>query len=358
METIKEVGKYLPERIKENFDFLQEKLKKEDVSLLNPITVEILGIKKKAESLVLVKNEEGEFDENCIKEYKSLKAEIRSFNGKLTKSAKQLKDPYLKIQKSIIAIEKGFKEISSDIQKNILDRFSEYEEEQKRIKEEKQRKKDEALLKEIEDSKKEAEELKKKNLINEVYNSILNKEINENIVLKTMNTISTANLETIKSLKLILEAKDFSLFKNKYDISLLPNDLMFELKKKFSDSIINSINLINDKIKNIQTEKEKEKLEAFNEFNKEKGYPLPGNNISSTEEILLGSEDNLKNVSSLKETNEENILKQLNNEDFYKYVKKELILFKKILIEKLDESKVPDPYLYILKVEFNKIDLK
>lgn len=333
----------LPEEVKENVVYLTENANIKDLKVLNPIVSKLLKIKTESLNLKLIpKDEEGNFNKENIKEYKSLKSSIGSFNTSLRDSATELKRELKKPYAALLDIEKVFKNISSQISENIKNTFSEYEEaeaEKKRIAKEK---KDAILNAKVAEAEAEAEKAKLVNKKAETYNAIKYEKIAEGIVSKTTNLINSANeLELQKQLDFLQNKINFGDLIFGYDLSILDMNVQTELRQYFASSVHNSKTLLEGKLEALKNQKQLDIQEAISN---------PKNTVEQIREVEKQVDEIIEksplppppSFNQVEVYTEE--FRSLNDSEFKSYIEKEKRKLK-MLIEARIKIQGPSKYL-------------
>ena len=264
----------LPDSVKENVVFLTDNLPNKELIQLNPLVSELLSLKDRGNKLRLEKTEDGEFKKESIEEYKGVKADQRSFNSQLKKTAKAIKDPINKIRAGVIEIEKTFKAESDQIKEDFEEKFKEYEDiraEKARIAQEK---KDAAMNAEIEKANKEVEEQRLKHRKMEIYNDIRNGKINAEITDKTADAVDDYSEEALLNFQTKLSQKSWEDIIPE-DINELNDEVVEELKATFEKSKERAAKSIAKKLDQFQEDKLKLRQEAIKDHSPSEPEPLP-----------------------------------------------------------------------------------
>lgn len=251
----------LPESVKENVVFLTEQLHKKDLMVLNPIVSELIEIRSFGDRLEMKPPKDGVFDKDNVQEFIDLKKKIRTFRAGVKKSGTDLKEPYLKIQKGVVAIEKAIIEEATKVYDDAEVKFKLYidaEEEKARLKEEAKNK---ALLDAVEEQSKAAKEAEDKLKVSQVYNKIKYDIITKSIVENVNDALLNANEARLRELSQELNQSSYDGLVSGIDISVLSQEVAAELHEFYSISKNRSIKLINEKLKAIDIEKQNMLLE-------------------------------------------------------------------------------------------------
>lgn len=253
----------LPEIVKENVTFLTKELSSKELVRLNPLVTELLTIRDLEKELDLMPlNSEGKFNKENIAEYKSLKAKIRSFNASTGKELKSIKEPFLKVQKGFVAIEKALKSEAMIVAEVVTEKFQTYEDAQILLAQERQKKKDAVLLAEIEKEKEASAsanmQLEKSNLYNKIKYDIVNSLINE----KATEIVANGNEDSIKSTAMIIIEREYTDLTKGLNIAILDETIILELKEYFVKSKENALKILKSRLDTIRIEKENIALEA------------------------------------------------------------------------------------------------
>jgi len=239
----------LPDTVKKNVVFLTEEARPKELMKLNPLATELLNLRDKVSKLELKRDDKNNITKESIDAYKELKAEQRTFNGKLTATAKILQKPYQDINKGFLEIKKTFKEESDKVKDEAEKIFADYETEKAKKAAEKQAKKDAEMNAKIEAANEQTAEItttmKKSNAINAIkydrikdgISSLVTKSIldaNEQALFRLKAQLAQ---HTIESVSEGVENKDL----------LTPEDLE-SLQKILDEAKQDGIRLIDDKI--------------------------------------------------------------------------------------------------------------
>lgn len=253
--------KALPDTVKENVVFLTENMPPKELMVLNPLVTTLLDLREKADKLKLEKEEDGSFKKDSIKEYKEVKAEQRSFNGTLKKTAKEMKDPINKIRAGIIEIEKTFKAESDQIKEDFEEKFAEYEKEQAEKARIAKEKKDAAMNAEIEKANEETEKLRLQQKKMNMYNDIRNVEINQKITDRVADAIEESNESTLERLQAEIAQKTWE---NTVppQVDELDDEVIAELISAFDKAKNRAVESINARLVKYEEEREKLQKEA------------------------------------------------------------------------------------------------
>lgn len=246
----------LSEDIQADISYLTENMNSKKLAVLNPVIIELGKLEDRLDKIKLIPAVDGKFDKENIQEFKNLKANTRSFNTQIKAVAKAMKDPLNLTKTHIINIEKGFLESAAKIITGADDKFAPYLEEEAKKAAAAQKKKDDAMNAEILKAKAEADEANKKNLISQTYNKVKYELIMEGISTKTSNMIVVANEDALKKRLSELEKESFGTLITGVDITVLEPEVSAELRSLFATSIHSSIELIKDKLKSIENDKE------------------------------------------------------------------------------------------------------
>lgn len=349
--TEEQINKF-PEKVKEEIVYLTENVRPKELAKLNPIISRLLNIKDRVEKLEFIPaDEEGKFDVDNIKEYKSIKSEIGSFNGDLGRAGKALKKPYNDIKSAIVAIEKTFKSISDETKEQILTKFSDYEEEQKRIAKEKEERKNKALLDKISNAENAAAEAKKANEKSTVYNKIKYELITEKIVNNVNNLILNANEDVLN--RTLSELENNMTFENltkDVDFEILDVEVQAELKQYFIQSLNNSKTLLKNKLTSLLNEKELMISKAKSENDSVDDL----NNAAKEIDSKIEKDDSLPDPPSAVEVFDPKTFNTLTAQEFYSFIFKERNKIVKILEARL--TALPqEAYLTKLIEQFNNV---
>jgi len=247
---------FLPKEVKENVVFLTENMNNKDLMVLNPIVIELMAIKNDIANLVFKPiGEDGKWDKQNIQTFVDAKKRIRAFNGELGRSSKTLKEPYLAIQKGIVAIEKAIKSESDNAMAEAESIFKDYVDWEESEKKRKEDAKNRALLKKVEQAESIVKEAQDKQEITATYNKIKYDFIHKNLVENVTNAILDANQRKIESLRTDIESWTYEntvkeLISN---TDILSDELQSELHMLFSQSKTKAIRLLDDKIQELKT---------------------------------------------------------------------------------------------------------
>lgn len=265
----------LPEEVKENVVYLTDNMNTKDLMVLNPIVKELLAIKDDVDNLEMKPiGEDGKYDKENIQTFVDAKKRIRSFRSNLKSSATTLKEPYLAIQKSVIAIEKSIKAEADEAYEKAEKTFAEYVKYEEDLKAERQSKKDAALQAKVDEANSAAEEANAKMEKTNIYNKIKFDLINAKVVEATQDALLNGNKQRLEFLKSEFEAHDYHSAISGIDDSILDEEVRLELQAYYDKSVKNSIGLINDKLKSIQTEIDNKILSSGNKTEEVKEVPL------------------------------------------------------------------------------------
>ena len=247
----------LPESVHDNVVYLTENVRPKELVVLNPLVASLLNMQNDLAALKPEKNEKGEFTKESIEAYKALKATQRSFNGALTKTAKNLKKPYQDINKGFIAIENEFKKLSDEIKKEAEAKFAEYEEqlaEKRRIAQEK---KDAEMNKKIEEANAQAEFIRAQQEKTEVYNKVMYLEIGGNLRDRAITAIDTLSIDGISRLKAEIAQKVFEdVLPENHEV--LDAEVKKELEEAFYERKAWAIQKMDEKIESHEEELRKQ----------------------------------------------------------------------------------------------------
>jgi hypothetical protein len=260
----------LPAEVKTNVTFLTEVLNSSELVKLNPLVTELLEVRVANKKLVMMPlNAKGEFDKDNIQSYKDLKSKTKSLNASTGKEIKDIKEPVMKIQRGLVAIEKAIKsEIKTELE-SLIEKFMPYEAEVIKKRDDALAKKNAAILKAVEDAKAESlkanMQLAKTNLYNKIKYELLNANItdvsidvsingNKILVTETLTKITNYKYETIIS---------------ELDLSILDETIQAELKEHYVKCKTNAITVLNRRVGAIDVEEQNIALTAKNEVLKE-----------------------------------------------------------------------------------------
>lgn len=260
----------LPAEIKKNVIFLTKKLDSKALVKLNPIVKDLLDMRELEKDLILMPmNKDGDFNVDNIKEYMSLKTSVGSFNSKLKSSAKELKEPYAKVQKGIIAVEKTLLAEAAKIKESIVERFSLYEADKIKKAKEAKEKRDKKLLDKIKKEEEEKEEaqatLKKSTVYNTVKYEIVNKKFTEDVSEAVLND----NALSLKMKLRVLESSTYDKVILDNDVTVLDIEVQAELQEYYISSKAKGIASIKARLEAISLENKNLVLETKNETIKE-----------------------------------------------------------------------------------------
>lgn len=266
--TKEQIEKF-PKDIRANIETLSTGSRPGELAEFNPLVSGLLELKEIVSKLELKPaGEDGKFDKENIQEFTDAKKSIRSYNGNLGRVAKALKAPRIAENKALKAIEDTFKNESKSLMEKAEEIFKPYvdaEEERKRIAQEK---KDAALNAKMEEQNKIIEEQKLKQKISETVNKIKYDLIAEQITNKSNDIIVNGNESLIQSFYNGLDVS-FEDFVSGYDLSIIDNDIVFELKTAHAKAVNNARAVVNQKLEAIRIEKENEALKLKEELKKQ-----------------------------------------------------------------------------------------
>ena len=253
----------LPETVKENVTFLTEEMGTKELVVLNPMVSELLEIRELGSELRMMPiNSNGEFNKDNIQEFVDLKKKVRTFRAGVKNSAKVLKEPFAKITKGIIAIEKTFIEEATKVYDAAETEFKAYDDEQTRLAEERQKKKDKALLDKIAEESAARNQAQNQLQKTNVYNGIKYQAINEGMVDVISDAVLNANEGRLKDLEQWLGNTTYASRKGSLDDSILDEDVQGELREHYLACKIKCEQMLKNRFTSIEVKKKNAILEA------------------------------------------------------------------------------------------------
>jgi hypothetical protein len=204
-------------------------------------------------------------------------------NGEITNRIKEIKDPINAIRADIIKVEKTFKSESNKIRTAAEQEFQEYEDEKTRKAKEAQDKKDAELNAKVNAANEAAETATKQAEKANVLNAVKYTQIAENITEKATNSILTMNEGSLAQLKLDIGAKTFEKITANLDTSVLEDEVLGDLRIKFSQAKKQAEDLIQDKLDTI----EKERNTVHSQQPVASTNPLPQKTESDETELVM-----------------------------------------------------------------------
>ena len=164
--------KKLPEEVKEDVMFFQERLGGTELTVFNPLVYELLQLEEQGKKIKMIPpDKEGNFDTNNIQEFTDLKKKIRSYRASVKRISTELKRPRNEENKKITSISNFFVEKATEVFDNAEKEFDQFVQAEAEKAAERERKKNEEFLKATEEAKREAEEQRKKNEALIAYNN-------------------------------------------------------------------------------------------------------------------------------------------------------------------------------------------
>lgn len=262
----------LPKVVKDNVVFLTDNMHKKDLMVLNPLVSELINLRELGSSLkIKPADEDGNFDKTNIQEFVDVKKAVRTFRAEVKRAGKTLRDPYIAIQKGVVAIEKAIVDEATKVYDDAEKEFKPYldaEAEKERLKQEE---KDRALLEQVEASKKAEEETRKQLAVSQAYNTIKFYKIGEFITNKTNQVVVDGNETALYAQKDKVKLTDFqTLCHNVENYELLDQHLVTELLEAFNKARANALKLIEGAITAMELEREKMRQQAVIETMKDK----------------------------------------------------------------------------------------
>lgn len=342
----------LPDSVRDNVIFLTEEMNPKDLMVLNPAVQTLLKLRERGAKLKMKAPVDGKFDKENIQSFVDLKKDIRSFRSGIKETAKKLKEPYAKITKGIISIEKTFVEegtVVYDVAEKEFDPYIKAEAEKDRIKQEKKDKAlNDAILKAEQENKAiilEAEKTK-------TYNKIKYEIIAEKITEATSDALLNSNESKLKGLKEDFGGVTFDEIVSNFriDVSSLDLEILTELKESLIKAQRNSIALINDKLESIAIERKNLILESAKEESK-KEIPINPTPVSNTTPITPPVPP-IPNVPQVPNTITRNS-ETLTDQELIDYVKKEGLRIFNIVNGRIGNNGACNPEIYKLRSELS-----
>lgn len=253
----------LPEVVRTNVKYLSENVGVKDLSVLNPIATELIEIRQLGSELQLMPlNDKGEFNKDNVQQFVDLKKKIRSFRSGLKSDIKDLKAPYVKINKGYISIEKAIIDEATKVYESAEETFATYITEQDKIAAERQAKKDKALQEALAEENKGKVEAQDALAKSTLYNKIKYEIINKNTTEASANAVANSNRDIVSGLESDINNYTFDTIIGDNDVSILDENVVAELKEYFITSKNNAVKILVDKIKALDIETKNIQLEA------------------------------------------------------------------------------------------------
>lgn len=246
----------------DNIIFLSENLHGSELVKLNPIVNKVLNLRTEVANLRAEKKD-GEITKDCIKQYKSIKAELRSLGGTITSEFKEMKKPYNKIGKGLVAIEKEFRKIKEELEAEAQEEFKEYEEEKKRKAEEAQAKKDAELKAEMDKANEQAEAEREKRERSEAMNKIKYELITEGIGERAEQAVEKENEDALGVTYADIAQKNLStLMRGVSNSHLITPEQQEDLEAHLAKTKKRALKLVEDRLDKYEEEREQIRKEA------------------------------------------------------------------------------------------------
>jgi hypothetical protein len=277
----------LPDTVKTNVTFLTKVLSGAELVKLNPLVTTLFEVRLENTNLSMMPvNDKGEFNVDNIQTYKDLKAKTKSLNATVGKEIKDIKEPILKIQKGLVAVEKAIKgEVKNELDSLML-KFNSYEEKVIAKALEAKAKRDAKLIQAVADANEQSQKATSQLEITNLYNKIKYDIINGKIT--TVATDVSLNGNNI----LVTETKN-KIYGYSYDVmilgeefSILDDELQAELKEHFIKAKSNALIILGRREVAIVLENANIALEAKNELLNEKPATVPVNEIEVVSETI------------------------------------------------------------------------
>jgi len=264
----------LPAPIKKDLTYLSKEIRATELETLAPLIDNLVSLKNKVDSLQVTKDEKGNFEKDSIKEFKNLKSELRSFNASIRSGVDECKRPYMDINKSFIAIKKGFESEQSAMLDSIEVKFKEYLDEEEKKKAERAAKKEAALKAEIEAEKEASKaQMSQANKIM-AYNKLKYDVLND-FFQGYKNKSLTYDIPNLKALhKELSEVNSlfafFTLKSGEFEFDSLSDEQQADIISKYKVGFDETIELLNKTI----AVKTQELQEAIEKAQEEKPVPV------------------------------------------------------------------------------------
>jgi myosin heavy subunit len=253
--------KQLDEATQENIIFLSDNLHGSELVKLNPIVNTVMKLRAQVNNLKAEKKD-GEVTKESIKEYKAVKADLRSLGGTITSEFKEMKAPYNKIGKGLVAIEKEFKRIKGELEEQAQSEFAEYEAEKKRKAEEAQAKKDAELKAAMEEANQQADAEREKRERSEAFNRVKYEFITEGIGEYAETAIEEQNEEALAATHSNIARREIEQLYAWVDSSLLTDEQKEDLEAHFNKVKARAIKAIEARFDEFEEQREAIRKEA------------------------------------------------------------------------------------------------
>lgn len=255
--------KALPQVVKDNVIFLTEEMGAKDLMVLNPMVTELIEIRELGSKMNMIPaDKDGNYNKANIQTFIDLKKKIRTFRSGVKSSAKIMKEPYQKINKGIIAIEKTFIEEATNVYDNAETEYADYikaEEEKALVK---QKAKDQILLDKIAEQKAIADEAQLKLNKSNFYNKIKYELINGLITDATAQAVVNGNEKFVIDLKSKIEGYSYELITTGVDDSILEESVVGELKHYYINAKQKAIVMLSSRLEVFEQERKNLILES------------------------------------------------------------------------------------------------
>lgn len=331
----------LPKEAVKTVKSLNESLSTAQLQIFIPVVQSYIDLRDKAVKLKLEKNENGEVKKESISEYKSIKAEQRTLNGLITSKIKLIKNPINAIRTDIIAVEKTFKSESDKIKEAAEKEFEEYEKIQAEIAAEKQRKKDEALNAKVNEAKATADEATLKLQKTTAYNAVKYEIIGESIKDAVNEAVLNANKNRLLELQDSITKSNYDDAIDGNDVSILDDNVQTELREYFNVSKANSLKMLSERLKAIETETENVVMKATSQ--------QPTSNIVETAKAVEQAFPGIVPFPPVPRT------ESLSDDEFIEYAKSEIEKILNMVVLRLETNPASKPELYDLRNKLSDI---